>query len=123
MTPFFIKVIPDAAYDSLVEETINRLVKEWKEDGFEIKTYSASLVVMETERLLIRRITRKDMDALLAIMGKPEVMYAWEHGFTKKGRAQMDKQATHPIPQGRVRIFCRHTERKRRIDRTSRSDE
>ena len=81
---FFIKVIPDAAYDSLVEETINRLVKEWKEDGFEIKTYSASLVVMETERLLIRRITRKDMDALLAIMGKPEVMYAWEHGFTKK---------------------------------------
>ena len=64
---FFIKVIPDAAYDSLVEETINRLVKEWKEDGFEIKTYSASLVVMETERLLIRRITRKDMDALLAL--------------------------------------------------------
>ena len=41
----------------------------------------------------------------------------------QKGRAQMDKQATHPIPQGRVRIFCRHTERKRRIDRTSRSDE
>ena len=56
---FFIKVIPDAAYDSLVEETINRLVKEWKEDGFEIKTYSASLVGMETERLLIRRINRQ----------------------------------------------------------------
>lgn len=81
---FFINVIPDAAYDSLVEETIGRLVKEWEEDGFEIKTYSASLVVMETERLLIRRITRKDLDALLAIMGKPEVMYAWEHGFTKR---------------------------------------
>ena len=31
----------------------------------------------------------------------------------------MDKQATHPIPQGRVRIFCRHTERKRRIDQSS----
>ena len=92
---FFIKVIPDAAYDSLVEETINRLVKEWKEDGFEIKTYSASLVVMETERLLIRRITRKDMDALLAIMGKPEVMYAWEHGFTKKDvRKWINRQLT-----------------------------
>ena len=26
---FSIKVIPDATYDSLVEETINRLVKEW----------------------------------------------------------------------------------------------
>lgn len=81
---FFIKVIPDVAYDSLVEETINSLVKEWEEDGFEIKTYSASLFVMETERLLIRKITRKDIDALLAIMEKPEVMYAWEHGFTKR---------------------------------------
>lgn len=68
----------------MVEEIINRLVKEWEEDSFEIKTYSASLVVIETERLLIRRITRKDMDALLAIMGKPEVMYAWEYGFAKK---------------------------------------
>lgn len=92
---FFIKVIPDAAYDRLVEETIDRLVKEWEEDGFEIKTYSASLVVMETERLLIRRITRKDMDALLAIMGKPEVMYAWEHGFTKKDvRKWINRQLT-----------------------------
>lgn len=81
---FFIKVIPDAAYDSLVEETIDRLVKEWEEEGLEIKTYSASLTVMETERLLIRRITRKNIDALLAIMGKPEVMYCWEHGFTRK---------------------------------------
>ncbi len=92
---FFIKVIPDAAYDSLVEGTINKLVKEWEEDGFEIKTYSASLVIMETERLLIRRITRKDMDALLAIMGKPEVMYAWEHGFTKKDvRKWINRQLT-----------------------------
>ena len=92
---FFIKVIPDAAYDILVEETINKLVKEWEEDGFEIKTFSASLVVTETERLLIRRITHKDMDALLAIMGKPEVMYAWEHGFTKKDvRKWINRQLT-----------------------------
>ena len=92
---FFINVIPDTAYDSLVAETIDRLVKEWKEDGFEIKTYSASLVVTETERLLIRRITRKDLDALLAIMEKPEVMYAWEHGFTKKDvRKWINRQLT-----------------------------
>lgn len=92
---FFIKVIPDAAYDSLVAETISRLVKELEEDGFEIKTYSASLVVMDTEWLLIRRITRKDMDALLAIMEKPEVMYAWEHGFTKKEvRKWINRQLT-----------------------------
>ena len=81
---FLIRVIPDERCFGLANEIVCDLVKGWKEDGFEIKTYSASLVVMETERLLIRRITRKDMDALLAIMGKPEVMYAWEHGFTKK---------------------------------------
>ena len=98
---FFIKVIPDATYNSMVEETINRLVKEWEEDGFEIKTYSASLVVMETERLLIRRITRKDMDALLAIMEKPEVMYAWEHGFTKKDvRKWINRQLTRYCKDG-----------------------
>ena len=92
---FFIKVIPDTAYDNLAEETIHRLVKEWEEDGFEIKNYSESLVIMETERLIIRRITRKDMDALLAIMGKPEVMYAWEHGFTKKDvRKWINRQLT-----------------------------
>ena len=47
----------------------------------EIKTYTESLTVMETERLIIRKITRKDMGALLALMSKPEVMYAWEHGI------------------------------------------
>ena len=92
---FFINVIPDAAYNNLVDETIRRLVKEWGEDGFEIKTYSESLAVMETERLLIRKITRKDLDALLAIMEKPEVMYAWEHGFTKKDvRKWINRQLT-----------------------------
>lgn len=81
---FFITVVPDATYDNLVKETIHRLVKEWEEDGFKIKTYTESLVIVETERLLIRKLTRKDMNALLRIMEKPEVMYAWEHGFTKK---------------------------------------
>lgn len=81
---FFTQVIPDDTYNSLVDKTIHRLVKEWEEDGFEIKTYAESLVVMETERLLIRKLTRKDVNPLLAFMGKPEVMYAWEHGFTQK---------------------------------------
>lgn len=35
------------------------------------------------------------MDALLAIMGKPEVMYAWEHGFTQKDvRKWINRQLT-----------------------------
>lgn len=49
--------------------------------------------VMETERLIIREITPMDMDALVALMGKPEVMYAWEHGFDKKEVCQwMNRQ-------------------------------
>lgn len=92
---FYIQVVPDKSYRSLVNDTVRNLVKEWEEDSMEIKTYSESLVVMETERLLIRKITRKDMDALLAIMGKPEVMYAWEHGFAKKEvRKWINRQLT-----------------------------
>lgn len=40
--------------------------------------------ILETERLAIRRLTPNDFDALLDIMKKPEVMYAWEHGFTEE---------------------------------------
>ena len=59
-------------------------IKATSNDMLEIKTYTESLTVMETERLIIRKITRKDMGVLLTLMGKPEVMYAWEHGFDKK---------------------------------------
>ena len=40
---FFIQVVPDTAYDNLVDETIRRLVKEWEEEGMEIKTKSTTL--------------------------------------------------------------------------------
>ena len=39
--------------------------------------------IIETERLLVRKLTNGDFDTLLTIMGKPEVMYAWEHGFSE----------------------------------------
>ena len=81
---FYLKAVPDDAYRRLVDDTVRKMVKEWKDDGLEIKTYAESLTIMETERLVIRKITRKDTDALLALMGKSEVMYAWEHGFDKK---------------------------------------
>ena len=81
---FYLKVVPNDAYRKLIDDTVRKLVREWKDDGMEIKTYTESLTVMETERLIIRKITRKDMGALLALMSKPEVMYAWEHGFEKK---------------------------------------
>ena len=78
---FFLKAVPDDAYRNLVDDTVRKLVKEWQDDGMEIKTYTESLTVMETERLIIRKITRKDMGVLLTLMGKPEVMYAWELGY------------------------------------------
>ena len=40
--------------------------------------------VLTTPRLLLRRLTAADAPALLAFMAKPEVMYAWEHGFTRE---------------------------------------
>ncbi|MGM9796446.1 MAG: GNAT family N-acetyltransferase [Parabacteroides sp.] len=40
--------------------------------------------LLETERLFIRYITDEDFDVMFAIMSKREVMYAWEHGFSKE---------------------------------------
>lgn len=39
--------------------------------------------IQETERLAIRKLTHDDFETLIAIMGKPEVLYAWEHGFSE----------------------------------------
>ena len=33
--------------------------------------------IIETERLLVRKLANDDFDTLLTIMGKPDVMYAW----------------------------------------------
>ena len=40
---FFIQVVPDPAYNNLVDEIIRRLVKEWEEDGMEIKKKNTTL--------------------------------------------------------------------------------
>ena len=37
-----------------------------------------------TERLLLRRLTEKDFPEVFAVLGDPEVMYAWEHGFSEQ---------------------------------------
>ena len=79
----YLKAVPDDAYRRLVDDTVRKMVKEWKDDGLEIKTYAESLTIMETERLVIRKITRKDTGALLALMGKSEVMSAREHCLDK----------------------------------------
>lgn len=39
-------------------------------------------MILETERLILRQLTEKDFDAWSAVLGDPEVMYAYEHGFS-----------------------------------------
>ena len=38
--------------------------------------------LMETNRLALRRLVPEDEPALCRFLGNPQVMYAWEHGFS-----------------------------------------
>lgn len=40
--------------------------------------------VLATERLLLRRLTEEDFPKVFSVLGDPEVMYAWEHGFSEQ---------------------------------------
>lgn len=51
------------------------------------------LFFLRTERLIMRSLQIHDTDMLHAFMGRGEVMYAWEHGFTKEEvREWIDRQ-------------------------------
>ena len=39
-------------------------------------------MILETNRLILRPLTEEDFDAWTAVLGDPEVMYAYEHGFS-----------------------------------------
>lgn len=53
-------------------------------------------IMLETERLRLRQFENGDLPALYEIMHKPEVMYAWEHGFTlEETREWLNHQITH----------------------------
>ena len=77
------ELIIDNGLRSAFDGIVARIVKEYKDDGIALPTYEDTLLVAETKRLRIRRLNNTDMDALFAIMKKPEVMYAWEHGFSR----------------------------------------
>lgn len=76
-------VSDDDELTNLFDKIQASIIDDIRKEGINVQTYSASLVVMETERLEIRRFIRDDLPELYTIMQKPEVMYAWEHGFTK----------------------------------------
>ena len=78
-----IELIPDDGLKSVFDGIIAEIVAELKEEGIELPTFMDTLLVVATERLIIRRFYQKDLDPLWKIMRKPEVMYAWESGFKK----------------------------------------
>ena len=50
-------------------------------------------MILETERLLLRQLDEDDFDALAAILRDPQVMYAYEHGFSEaEVRQWLDRQ-------------------------------
>jgi RimJ/RimL family protein N-acetyltransferase len=56
---------------------------------------------LTTPRLIIREFTQGDLDDLYTIMRKIEVMYAWEHGFTRQETLEwIERQITRYHTEG-----------------------
>ncbi len=50
-------------------------------------------MILETDRLALRRLEESDFDALAAILRDPRAMYAYEHGFSEEEvRQWLDRQ-------------------------------
>lgn len=50
-------------------------------------------MVLETKRLILRQLEETDFDDWTAVLGDPEVMYAYEHGFSDdEVRQWIDRQ-------------------------------
>jgi RimJ/RimL family protein N-acetyltransferase len=67
----------------LFDEILQTVMDDLRQGGIELQTYLDTLAIMETERLKIRKFTSDDLPTLHSMMEKEEVIYAWEHGFTK----------------------------------------
>ena len=42
------------------------------------------MAILETQRLVLRQLTEADFDAWSAVLRDPDVMYAYEHGFSEE---------------------------------------
>ena len=50
-------------------------------------------MILETDRLILRRLEEADFDAWSAVLSDPQVMYAYEHGFSaEEVRQWIDRQ-------------------------------
>ena len=67
-------------------------LRKWRSESLP-KTIDELSIVVETERLIIRHFQTSDLVQLYSIMQKPEVMYAWEHGFSERETQEwLDRQ-------------------------------
>ena len=91
----YLRIIPDDAWNDRMKQILKTVVADLEEGGITLQSYESSLMQFETERLCISKFTRDDLDPLHRIMEKPEVMYAWEHGFTRnETRKWINRQLT-----------------------------
>ena len=79
----FKEIIPDNELITAFDKIVSSYNEELKAEGIGLPSFLDSLLVVETDRLKIRRFHGGDLSPLLAIMKKREVMYAWEAGFSK----------------------------------------
>ena len=73
-------------YSKLVRKRENKFIQEGvlpkRFTPTEIKKYFEQSVMLESERLIFRKITADDFDDLAVMLHDPDVMSAWEHTFS-----------------------------------------
>jgi RimJ/RimL family protein N-acetyltransferase len=76
----------NTTYRKIVRKRENAFIREGvlpkRFTPTEVKRYLAQSVMLESDRLLFRKLTPDDFDGLAEMLRDPDVMYAWEHTFT-----------------------------------------
>lgn len=89
------RLVPDESLYTRFDEILQTVTGDLRQDGIEPESYRDTLAVFETERLTVRKFMQDDLPALFGMMGKGEVMYAWEHGFSRnETRKWLNRQLT-----------------------------
>jgi len=76
----------NAIYRKLCRKRENKFIRDGvlpkRFTPTEIKNYFAQSAMLESERLIFRKVTVDDFDDLAIMLRDPEVMAAWEHTFS-----------------------------------------
>lgn len=82
-----------AFYESLGFTEVGRTETDEQGNPFPIIKMRQKEFSLQTERLIVCSLNIHDVDRLHSFMGRENVMYAWEHGFTKaEVREWIDRQ-------------------------------